>query len=1480
MPASFPNLFRALLLLLLLGPAAASGREERARSHCSVENYSLQLGQYMITDLMQDERGLLWVSSWNGLHRFDGTAFRNYKTYPGEDCVLTSNRIDELVPTRDGAIWCITYDRNLYLFDPRTERFREIFAGRRAPDGTDFAVRKIRSFADGCSYAVAGGRLFRIDERRLGREEAEAIREIELDPRRYGDRIVDLVEGGGDKGWIVAERGLTDLDREIVLLPPVRITAALAADGVIYLLTDDGRLAVCRPENGTLTYEHLPIDGATAHTLRSIGADSLAVGTDRGCVIYAARQRRFTVLDLRFDDGRDRSVWAFYKDREANLWIFGDEREVIRYDTRSAELQRFRFSEGEQRAGRMPCCTQDRYGTVWIIPVGGPLCRWDPVQKRLLPECPDPERPQARIAPAVLDRLVDRQGNLWCIDSFGLMRISFHPDNIRYTPLDRGFETRALMSDLQGRLWVATKRGLVRIYDAGRTLRGYLAPDGRLSRTPVRFPGNVYCFQQSERDEIWMGTRSRGLVRLQAAGPESWRVTRFTHDPGDPFSISSDDIYAIFRDSRRRLWIGTFGGGIDLVEELGDGSVRFRHHANAFRRYPIGSCAKVRTIGEIGDALLVGTTGGLLTFASDFDDPREVRFHLNGLRPNDSSCLPANDIYQLFTDSRGESYAATYTGGISRILSQRIVGDSIRFRNYSVREGLSSDLTHSLIEDAEGMLWIVSENAIDRFDPASGRFSAVGDRTHYYGEAIPTSHGDRLVIATKEGVAEIEPRRIRPESYVPPIVFTALRIQRTGERREIDHLDRLQLRPSERDVTFHFAALDYADPEAIQYSYRLEGLEKQWTEASKQHTALYTNLPPGRYTMQVRSTDSNGAWAENLRELPVEVVPMLWETTAAKVCYVLLVAGVLFAVIQIRQRIYRLRHRLNLEQQLTDIKLRFFTDISHELRTPLTLINGPLTEVLEDTSLSGNNRRNLTLVHSNTQRVLRLINQLLDFRKIENGKMKLLIEHTELRELLRRVMEDFRLMAVEKQIYYRLECPDERIEGWVDRDKVEKICFNLISNAFKYTPSGRAITVAARRAGARIEIAVIDEGCGIEPEAQQRLFCRFENTLRRPNLPSSGIGLSLVKELLELMGGTIRVESRVGAGSRFSITLPLEREAYAPLPNVEFLLEDSAAAADRGVLPEEPAAERSGRRPRILVVEDNDELRTFLKETLLKEYRIVEARDGCEGLEQARCTQPDLIVSDVMMPRMDGLEMVRRIKEDRELSHLPIILLSAKSTLDDRIKGLDEGISDYITKPFSTSYLKARIRQLLELYRQLQQRYLTRITAYGDTHAPVLTLDTAEPQQPRIGSSDEAFVGQVTGVIERNLDNADLNVREVAAELHMSHSAFYAKLKQLVGLPPVEFIREVRLGRACKLLAEGRYDVTTVSYMTGFSDPRYFSKCFKKRYGILPSQYDRARTEEGAEAAPETAVCAGTAAESTTEVGPKVGPERAAGLHE
>ena len=953
------------------------------------------------------------------------------------------------------------------------------------------------------------------------------------------------------------------------------------------------------------------------------------------------------------------------------------------------------------------------------------------------------------------------------------------------------------------------------------------------------------------------------------------------------YSLSDNNVYCVYEDHHGRIWAATFAGGINYISQGEHGETVFINHRNNLKGYPIDVCYKTRFItSDNNGRLWVGTTTGAVAFDENFKKPEDIQFHHFSRVPNDTKSLSNNDVHWIIATQQKELYLATFGGGLNKLISISENGHG-EFKSYSVLDGLSSDVLLSIREDHKQNLWISTENGICKFVPSGERFEnyderSISFRVRFSEAASTLTSGGDMLFGTSNGLFMFTPDSIRKSSYVPPVVFSKLMVANEdvipGEKSilkvDLDDTQELVLSHDENIFSVQYAALDYTNPQNIQYAYILDGFEKQWTFADRQRSVTYTNLPKGDYIFRVRSTNSDGVWVDNERILNITILPSFWETPLAYVLYVCFVLLIIFVAVYILFTIYRLKHEVSVEQQISDIKLRFFTNISHELRTPLTLIAGPVEQVLKNDKLPADAREQLVVVERNTNRMLRLVNQILDFRKIQNKKMKMQVQQLNVVAFVRKIMDNFESVAEEHNIDFLFQTEKEALNLWVDADKFEKIVFNLLSNAFKYTPNGKMITVFIREDEGMVSVGVQDQGIGIAENKRKSLFVRFENLVDKNifNQASSGIGLSLVKELVEMHKATISVDSRLGEGSCFKVDFLKGKEHYNS--SVEFILEDSAAplsmerivdiansslqteaaivdAPDLKVSAAKEEAEESSSKELMLLVEDNQELRSFLRSIFASTYRVVEASDGMEGWSKALKYLPDIIISDVMMPEKDGIEMTRELRADMTTSHIPIILLTAKTTIESKLEGLEYGADDYITKPFSATYLQARVENLLMQRKKLQNFYrdsLTHVTvsetpvAQGETlagHASAEPVSSAaeEPAMPEMSPNDRKFMDKLVDLMEQNMDNGELVVDDLVRELAVSRSVFFKKLKTLTGLAPVEFIKEMRIKRAAQLIETGEFNMTQISYMVGINDPRYFSKCFKAQVGMTPTEY-------------------------------------------
>lgn len=1414
-------------LLLLLGLWCTALMSHAQPVHCQIEHFSRELSSRYVETIAQDHMGFIYMGTRNGLCRYDGHEFRFFKSYPGDACRLSHNRINQIRVSSMNNLWCVAHDLRCYLFDPDTERFYDPLSVV-VDDNTippPLLINQIYALPQGITWLVGNEWAIRVDEKTLKLNDPNPQSFVCYrigSPQLAGTHVVSIDMDGEGNEWLLTDQTVRVLGQDKRIEQSGAVSMCVTEEAVWLV---DRRGLIARYVNGAVEprYIRMPKSHGAPRNIQSINENLIGICTELGVSIYNTTFNRFDFVEL--EGGRANRI---YCDSRGVLWIFTDREGLFRYD-RAAQKLTYLRNHPEDRLlenENVNFWHEDSAGRIFVVPTNGVMSYYSQHHNslELLSQSGD-ERPYKGHTRGYL---VDNQRNIWCVEVEGVSRLSILSGAFHHQVINAKSDTRAIFFDSHERFWISSRDRMVYLYDNRFRPIGYLGPDGRLSSSPVSFGSPIYCFHEDEDGVVWMGSRFEGLYKLTPLSEEHYRVEHFANRAEDSYSLSDNNIYDIHRDRYGRLWIATYGGGLNLVDERAP-DLRFLHAGNELH-FPVESYNQLRVIEETPQLLLLGSTNGLVTFEHDFEELDCLHFDCYKVQEDTFDGLLSNDVRDIHYTSDGELYLLSFAGGLSRLVSEE--DGSLRFENYTQTENLPSEQVLAMIEDADGDQWILSETMAFCFYPETSHFENYGERyssvEFYFSEAKPMLHGDHLVAGTSDGFCVI-PTEEALSRFEPPLVLTELTIDGHTERRGIGNLRRLKLKPHERDLQLSFAALDYVNPGSIRYAYRLEGVHHAWQHLGKQRNIHFVDLDEGSYTLVIRSTNSNGRWVENDYRLQIEVAPTFWETGWAWLLYLLLLGLVVYVWV----RMFQLRSRVQMEQQLSDIKLRFFTDISHELRTPLTLISAPIEMLLSREKLSEEGRDQMLVMQNNTQRLMTLVNQILDFRKIESKKMRLVLENADALEVIRHTMSHFNLLSDEHNIDYQLECAVEQIVGWLDRDKLEKILFNLLSNAFKYTPDGKRIMVVVSQIERRLRLEVIDEGIGIDKKDQSRLFSRFES-LSQANLfkPSSGLGLSLVAELVQLMCGTIRVESTPGIGSRFSVELPLEKEAFDACTQVDFLLSEGLQSSDESAAEAAMALGESDElvpqaRTSILVVEDNDELRTLLRTILSEEYQVWEAVHGEEGLRLAQERQPDLIISDVLMPVMDGLEMVRRLKEDAATAHLPVIILSAKASLDDRIQGLESGVDDYLPKPFHASYLLARVRSLFERRRELQQRLL----------AQMVTKEVSTTAEANL-SPEILFLQQATAAVERHMDDCEWTIESFAAEMCLSHTALFQKMKNTVGLSPVEFIREVRLKKACQLIESGHHNIATISYMVGFSDPKYFTRVFKKRFGIPPSQWD------------------------------------------
>lgn len=1429
------------------------------------------LSENTVLGMLQDRKGQMWFGTYDGLNKFDGYTFKTYKgSTDSKKQTLLHYRIDRIREDRDGYLWVQTYDGRTYRFDPRTETF--LMVPQCQPEYKEYrsSLTAITPLDDG-SVWLTGGNFGENDcFRVLNTKDPDGVKISHFCTRNRqltSDKVNKIFLDKKQNTWILTANGINLLKKNSSRT--LQFFKERSAGGFsaicesypyIYLGGERGRLVVYDSKKETFEGIMTPFP-AQIIDFHQVNAYEIFILTDKnGFYLFDQRTRKFTVFNKTNGCGLLSDDFSSgYMDKQHNIWLNTDDGSVVYFETGKRKINNLSVLADKSTivtSGRYFSVLEDKYNNIWVHLKSGGFCRYNRMTNRLEPFYNNSDVSDRKFSNIVRSSIIDRHGNLWLCPSQGVVKAVFRKSLFSFDKPISGEnysgknEVRALFQDNDNWLWVGTKEGQLFLYDDKRNLIGRMGADGRInSSLPLKAP--IYNIKSDHTGAIWLATKGNGLIKVIKTGTgthATFSFTNYKYNQDDLYSLSSDAVYNIFEDHLHRLWIATYGGGINLMETQ-NGQVRFINYRNKLRKYPDQQYNRARYITEDRKGrMYVGTTDGLLAFQCDNRAAENIRFYYYPHNPEDNRSISGNDVHYILPAKDGNLYLGVYGGGLNVLLNGLDFNKKPEFRSYMKNNGAPSDVVFTLQEDPKGDIWLSTQTKIVRFIPKTEKFdiySPVASHKYSFMEAAvcKTRQGE-LVYGTTDGLVWFNPQKAVKSQYIPRIILTQLQVlNKTMEvgaedsplSKTIDDMPELELTHKQNIFSISFAALDYTDPQGIQYAYKLEGLDADWNYVGNQRLATYTNLPKGKYTFRVRSTNADGEWVQNERSIVIERLPSFWESAWGVVFYMVVLLIITILASYILFTFYRLKNDVAVEHRITNMKLRFFTDISHELRTPLTLIASPVENILRNETLSDKVKEQLEVVQRNTDRMLRLINQILDFRKVQSKKMKLVIEDILVGEYVNEICLNFQKLAEERQIDFRISDQSNHAHLWVDKDKFEKILFNLLSNAFKFTQPDNPIDVLIREENESVSITVKDMGIGIGKEVLKQLFNRFESFASTDSTlqASSGIGLALTRELVELHKATIDVESEPGKGSSFIVTFVKGHNHFEDKD--EYVLQDFKVSDSDKISVHESqdmADEEEGNSlqlpevPTILVVEDNAELRSFLSSVLRNHYVVLEAENGKEALQLLPEISPDLIISDIMMPEMNGMELAKAIKDDINISHIPLVLLTAKNDIDSKLEAMKYGVDDYITKPFSSAYLEARVENLLKLRKQLQNFYRSSLTS-GVISIP----------KPNVTSQDDVFIQRIMKYIEENIDDCELSIDGIAAFIGLSRSSMFKKIKSLTGLAPVDFIKEIRLQRATQLIETGEFNVSQVAYMIGMNDPRYFSKCFKQKYGISPSEY-------------------------------------------
>jgi signal transduction histidine kinase/ligand-binding sensor domain-containing protein/DNA-binding NarL/FixJ family response regulator len=1336
--------------------------------------------------ILQDSRGFMWFGTEAGLNRYDGYTFTVYRHEPGNPSSIVDAKVQCLWEDKEGILWIGTW-KGLERFDRASSSFTHFLPNPQAPSGDwSNVIYYLREDRNGTLWA--GGEGVKSFDKSTGT--FASFRHDSSDPHSLLHNNVDgIYEDESGILWIGTGGGLERFDP------------------------------------GTKKFTHYWVDG------------NIAKGLEPN--FYGPHW-----------------IQSIFEARNGILWLCTNGGPVA-FDRKTGGFKLYRISQAARDSSNLSVSSacEDESGVLWIGPWSRGLMTYDARADSFV------SYPAVVTGHGICSLYRDRGGNLWIGTNGDGVFKAVKPEG-RFTPFTHDGRNPSSLSNNNVRYIYEDRNGIsigTAIGADAFNRRTGVFSDAAARERPYPITGVLL----SRSGTLWTGMDYDGINTIRH-NPYR-RKFYSTRNAGLGGSACS-----FFEDRRGLVWMLINGAGV----------CQFDPQTEQFKNLGIGqnqSSVSARSIVEDsidntldGWVLWIGTNDGLWRY-----DRRADAFTRFGYDPKDPASLSSNTVTTVFQDSHGTLWIGTDQG------LNRMDPTSRGFVSYTESNGLPNNLVLGILEDDHRSIWVSTSKAISKLDPQTKRFVSYSMKSVLPGIRFGSgcclrSTAGEMYFGGDGGFVVFQPDSIKENLYVPPLAITGFNTFDATVILDTAVSEKKVIELSYKDnvFSFEFAALSYTHPEENQYAYRLEGHDNDWIYCGNQQYARYVNVEEGKYLFRVRGSNNDGVWNEEGTSIAIIIAPPPWKTAWAYLLYVVVAGGALLSIRGYQVKRIRAKHHLEMTQleaktlrDVDQMKSRFFANISHEFRTPLTLILGPL-EKWRTKSPDGELQQDLGMMERNAQRLLRLINQLLDLSKLEAGGMKLQAAPGNIVPFTRGIAQSFQSSGGRRNLTLEVESSENEIEMYFDHDKMEKIFTNLLSNAFKFTPEGGTVTVhishprpndhtrtssssvarpsrpynahtgtvgrgrATSHISHHLSISVADTGIGIPPGELPHIFDRFyqvDSSQVREH-EGTGIGLALTKELVELHRGEIHVTSEVGKGTEVILRFPLGKEHLEPGEIVESPVEASRPYGVRVHSPvTEPMAatpgvtqESSSELPLVLIVEDNADVRGYINEYLRSGYRVIEARNGLEGVAEAREQIPDLIISDVMMPKMDGYELCRVLKLDERTSHIPIVLLTAKAGTESKIEGLETGADDYLVKPFDAKELLVRVRNLIELRRKLRERF---------SASQVL-----KPGEIAVTSMDDTFLQKVMAVVESHIGDENFSVEHLGKEVGMSRSQVHRKLTALTGQAPSEFIRYMRLHRAKDLLTKKAGTVSEIAYMVGFSGVSYFTKCFQEQFGALPSE--------------------------------------------
>ena len=1327
--------------------------------------------------ILQDHLGYMWFGTQNGLVKYDGYSMTVYKPDTDSDKSISGKEIVTLFEDSKKTLWIGTL-KGLNKFNRDDESFKSY----------QFNQNDINSISSNSVHAI------------------------------YEDRF--------GRFWIGTLCGLNLLDRN-----NERFTRFYFINPNLKAVRDKGQ------NSNSL--------GIIAITDDPLSKDILLGTGLKGLWRFNIDTKLFSQFVFsNSTDVNNKISWIqkFYTARDGKIWM-ASLNSLSSYNPFNKEFKYYfdfpikdeeKFPEGRYIVS---CMIEDQYGKIWAGFYSGDkgLFSVDPVTGEINNFNLFPNRPQNTMLNKIYSLFEDRSGIIWIgtwlsglikwkkfENKFSVVQSNkLNSDNLS-NPI-----VYSLICDSKGYTWYCTPNGLDKYDQITQRYTHYLQNEKCVTDFVV------YATLIDKSGNLWLGTSNCGLIKFNSQNA----TYSFYLNNSDKINLIDKTVLCLLQDHLGYIWIGTQGFGIYKYNPINGELNQYKNNPNDSTS--LSQDVVLSILEDHNGTLWVGTNlGGLNKFNRENDS-----FSYAGFQ----NCLT------LFEDSQNRFWVTENPSGLNLfdIDNLKVVD------NYSQNDGLASSGIIGISEDKNKNLWLVTDVGISRVIPQNRtvkNFTVENKISDVFNIYFPSCTGKgidgNMYFNTRKGIVIFNPLDIMDDPVPPQVVISNLSLfNRPNEKLNnpgyISELKEISLPYDQNDLRFDYVGLQFNEPAKNTYEYILENFDDDWVEAGTQRNATYTNLNSGEYVFRVKAANRDGAWSLKDASIKIIILPPWWKTPAAYILYILLAISLIYLTWKLQMKRIRIKQQYEMSRfeteklhEVDELKTRFFTNISHEFRTPLTLILGPAKRLIER-SKDSESKTDADFIHRSAKKLNKLVDELLEISKIESGEMKLKASSLNLVLAVKEIILSFYSLAERKKIQFNLATEENEIVAYVDRGKLDKIISNVVTNAFKFTPEGGKVNVEivlptnSGREDNFVEISIRDTGIGIPLDQIDKIFDRFYqvDSGHTRKQEGTGIGLALTKELVELHKGKIEVESEEGKGTTLRIYFRLGKEhlraeeIYEDEKDYEKEKEIELLELDEALTQTNTSNVGTGsfEKPALLIVEDNLDVRKYVESILESQYKIYEATDGEEGITKALEYIPDLIISDIMMPKMDGYQLCEKIKSEEEISHIPIIMLTAKATLQDKINGLEIGADDYLMKPFEEEELKARIKNLLEQRKRLHEHF----RKYG-----LVELD-----KKNITSIDQKFLEKAVTVINEHISDTSFSVEVMAKEMTISRSLLLKKLTSLLGETPSDFIRRIRLNKAAALIKNNSDNISQIALEVGFSNPSYFAESFKKQFGLTPSQY-------------------------------------------